>query len=198
MGGSELLCTLLGSDKPAISKAHGRYFTELHGFIRPLPGASDLLRRVAGEGRRVVIVTSSKKRDIPALLGALGCDEVIDDVVHGEMAPRSKPAPDLFGLALERIGAEPDEVLALGDTVWDVQAAKKAGIDCVAVGTGGTDLSRLKKAGALAVYAGCEEILASWDTTPFASVPEKRGAGDHSRGRRPQAGPSGAQKRLVS
>jgi len=174
MGSSELLTELLGREDEAISDAHGRYFAELHPLIRPLPGAADLVRRVAACHADVVVVTSAKQRDLNALLGPLGCDDLIDEVVHGEEVERAKPAPDLFNVALERTGAEPAEVLALGDAVWDVKAAAKAGIGCVAVETGGIDRSRLHDAGAIAVYTTCTHLLDTWDASPFATLSARR------------------------
>jgi len=189
MGSGELLTTLIGGDDPAISKAHGRYFATLHEFIRPLPGGRDLVRQVASKGARVVIVTAAKKRDLPALLGPLGCVDIIADTVHGEMAGRSKPSPDLFSLALERSGCGPEETLALGDSIWDIEAANRAGIGCVAVETGGTDAARLATAGALAVYKSCAEIVTSWGETPFSALIHAKEAGDH---------PPRIQEKLVS
>ncbi len=163
MGSSELLSTLLGHDDDQISQAHGKYFAELHPFIRPLPDAAKVVRRAASDKSKVVVVTSAKERDLTALLSQLGCDDVIDEVVHGEEAERAKPSPDLFCLALERVGVEPQHVLALGDAVWDVKAAAKAGIACVAVETGGIDRRLLEEAGAVAVYATCTQLLDGWD-----------------------------------
>ena len=164
MGSSELLTTLLGHDDDQISQAHGKYFADLHPFIRPLPDAAKVVRRAASDKSKVVVVTSAKERDLTALLGQLGCDDVIDEVVHGEEAERAKPSPDLFCLALERVGVEPQHVLALGDAVWDVKAAAKAGIACVAVETGGIDRRLLEEAGAVAVYATCTQLLLDgWD-----------------------------------
>jgi len=163
MGSSELLTTLLNHDDEEISQAQGKYFADLHPLIRPLPDAAKVVRRVVSDGGKVVVVTSAKERDLPALLGPLGCDDVIDEVVHGEEAERAKPAPDLFCLALERVGVEPQHVLALGDAVWDVKAAAKAGIACVAVETGGIERRLLEEAGALAVFATCTQLLEGWD-----------------------------------
>ena len=145
-----------------------------------------------------MIVTSAKERDLPALLGPLACDEVIADVVHGEMVHRSKPAPDLFALALEQSGSTPASTLALGDAVWDVEAAGRAGIACVAVETGGTDSVRLTKAGALEVYASCVEILDRWDTTPFARAIRTEEMSDKVLEQRDKDRTPRSKKRLVS
>ena len=67
MGHTELLTTLLGHDAPVISVLHGHYFKELHPFIVALPGAQELITHVKGHGGTVVIVTSAKRDDLPAL-----------------------------------------------------------------------------------------------------------------------------------
>jgi HAD superfamily hydrolase (TIGR01509 family) len=170
MGGPELLTTLLGRDDPEIREVHKSNFHAMHSSVRPLPGAREILHRVDQEGGRVVLVSSANERDADVLLDTLGCADVIDDVVHGDMVDQSKPAPDLFSIALERCGDSPDDVLALGDAIWDINAAASAGIDCVALESGGTDYSRLKWAGALAVYRGCSELLARWPSSPFADL----------------------------
>jgi phosphoglycolate phosphatase-like HAD superfamily hydrolase len=139
-------------------------------MVRPFPGARETLRRVDEEGGNVVLVSSSSGRDLEFLVGTIGCEDIIRDVVHGDMADASKPSPDLFSLALERSGTAPEDVLALGDAIWDVNAAASAGIDCVALESGGTDQSRLQWAGALAVYRGCSELLGRWATSPIADL----------------------------
>jgi phosphoglycolate phosphatase-like HAD superfamily hydrolase len=189
LGSSELLTTLVGADDRSIAEAHAKYFACFRPFVRALPGASDLLRRINAGGGQIVLVTSAAKSELPGLLGPLKCDDVITDVVHGGMARRSKPSPDLFEVAVARAGADRDRSLALGDTVWDIQAATRAAVACVAVETGGTDSIRLEEAGALAVYSGCDEILGRWDTTPFAAL---MGAEERTDDR------TGAQEKLVS
>jgi len=174
MGSSELLTTLLGRDDDSISEAHGQQFADLHPLIRALPGASKLLRRVDAEGGRVILVTSAGRSDLRALLDPLECDDVITDVIHADMAENSKPYPDLFSLALERTGVAPEDGLAVGDAIWDVKAAGAAGIDCVGLECGGTDSSRLKWAGALAVYRTCADVLDRWASTPIARLLDPR------------------------
>ncbi len=115
----------------------------------------------------VVIVTSAKGQDLPALLGALGIQDGIDLVVDGEDADRAKPHPDLFSIALEKAGLGSSSVMALGDAVWDVQAAARAGIGCTAVETGGFSESELRAAGALAVYQSCADVLVHWGESPL-------------------------------
>lgn len=170
MGGDELLNTLIGRADDAISDAHGKHFAELHPHVRALPGATDLLARVKQGGGQVVIATSAKPRDLEALLGALGGDDDVDELVHGEEADQAKPAPDVFTMALERAGVTAGEGLAVGDSVWDVESAGKVGLGCVAVGTGGIELARLRGVGAVAAYDSCASIVEHWETSPFTRL----------------------------
>jgi phosphoglycolate phosphatase-like HAD superfamily hydrolase len=123
---------------------------------------------VKGQGGTVVIVTSAKKDDLPALLAPLRSEDLIDSIIDGEDAERAKPHPDLFSLALDRSELPPSSVLALGDAVWDVEAAGRAGINCIGVKTGGFSEAELGAAGALAVYRSCADLLAQWAGSPLA------------------------------
>lgn len=178
MGGSELLTTLLGSDQDSIGERHGELFAELHPLVRVLPGARELLYRVRDAGGQVLIVTSAKERDLPVLLGALDCDEVVGEVVSAGEA-RGKPAPDLFETALHRAGCPPSGAIAVGDSVWDVEAAARAGLPAIGVATGGTPQEHLREAGAVAVYRSCPELIDLWMTSPLAPLLGVAGAGNH-------------------
>jgi HAD superfamily hydrolase (TIGR01509 family) len=163
MGGSELLSTLLGADDEQISEAHGRYFAELHRYVRRLPGAAELVCHAKEDGFQTVIVTSAKSRDLDALLGALDSNDSIDEVINGEEVDQAKPAPDIFEAAKSAVGAEPATSLAVGDSVWDIEAAKRSGFRCVCLQTGGNHPQELMEHGAIAVYEDCEDLLARWD-----------------------------------
>jgi HAD superfamily hydrolase (TIGR01509 family) len=176
LASTELLTTLLGYEDPAISERHGEHFASMHGLVRPLPGAPELVRAVHDRGAGVVVVTSAKERDLDALLGSLDCGDAIDDVVHDVPGP-GKPAPDVLTVALERAGCSPEEALVVGDSVWDVEAARRAGIVSVGLETGGNAPERLVEAGAAAVYRTCAELLELWPATPFASLLDAPGAG---------------------
>jgi HAD superfamily hydrolase (TIGR01509 family) len=167
MGSDELLITLLGHPAPDISACHGHYYRQLHRFIVALPGAAELVIEVKRHGAMAVVVTSAKQDDLPALFDSLKVDQCIDFVISGEDADRAKPHPDLFALALDRTELPPTSVLALGDAVWDVEAAGRSGIDCVAVETGGFCERELISAGALAVYRSCADLLDRWITSPL-------------------------------
>jgi HAD superfamily hydrolase (TIGR01509 family) len=161
MGSTEMVTELLGRPDDQVCRAHRDHFAKMHDFIRPLPGATELVRAVGDSGALVAIVTSAEKDQLDALLALLGCDDAIDVLVHGGQG-EAKPAPDLFQIALARAEIESSSALALGDSVWDVLAANRAGLRCIAVETGGIARSLLEDAGATAVYGSCREVLNSF------------------------------------
>jgi HAD superfamily hydrolase (TIGR01509 family) len=172
MGSDQLLRVLLGEEREGLSDVHAAYYQPykdelLHAF----PGAADLLAAVAERGAQVVLATSSKEEDLDRLLGALGApDGVIADIVHGDMVGSSKPAPDIFAVALEHLRLHPEQTLVVGDTKWDIEAAAKLGIDVVAVLTGGTTRADLQDAGAVAVYEDAADLLEHLDESPLARL----------------------------
>jgi HAD superfamily hydrolase (TIGR01509 family) len=169
MGSTEMVTELLGRPDDQVSRAHRDHFAKMHEFIRPLPGATELIRAVGESGALVVIVTSAEKDELNALLAPLDCDDAIDVLVHGDQG-EAKPAPDLFQIALARAEIESSSALALGDSVWDVLAANRAGVRCIAVETGGIARSLLEDAGATAVYDSCREVLNSFASGHFGSL----------------------------
>lgn len=169
MGGSELMGRLLGREDPAISEAQGREFARFYPLIRALPGAIDLLGAAHQAGIELVLVTSSKAGDLPHVLEPLGpARHLFGQVVHGEEGGRAKPAPDLFHMALERSGFDPDQVIAVGDAEWDITASGRAGVASIGLRTGGMDADALTRAGALAVYDSCAHLLQEWRSSPLA------------------------------
>jgi HAD superfamily hydrolase (TIGR01509 family) len=157
MGGPQLLDEVIGRDAPEVERAHGELFEKLRREVRPLPGAAELLQHARAAGLHVYVVTSSKPSDAEFLLGLLPGPSV-DGVVHGDDVSRTKPYPDLFQVAVDRWGLDRDQCLSVGDSQWDVQAARQAGLRGVGVLTGGTPAERLFSAGAVAVYRSCRDL----------------------------------------
>lgn len=170
MGSSGVLETLVGHDDEALSEHQGERFRALHPSVRALPAAVSLIERVNEEGGRAVVVTSAKERDLEALFAPLGGPDVVSAIVHSADAPRPKPDPDPFAVAIERTGAEPRRALAVGDSVWDVEAAAKVGVACIGLQTGGIAREDLHRAGAVAVYRDCVDLLEHWPSSPMAAL----------------------------
>jgi HAD superfamily hydrolase (TIGR01509 family) len=167
MGTDELLETLCGRPRPELKPERARHFEALKGEIRAFPRAADLLRALHGRGVRVVLATSAEKSDLEALLAAIDAEDAIDAVTSAGEVEAAKPAPDLFSTALAEAGTAPEDTVAIGDTVWDVKAASRAGLRCVAVTTGGISRAELEAAGAVAVYDDVAALLDGLDDSPL-------------------------------
>jgi HAD superfamily hydrolase (TIGR01509 family) len=153
---------LSDEETEAVQRRHGELFRELLSERRPLPGAVELLREL--REARVVhgIATSGRRPEIDASLEALGVGEGTVVVERGEVR-RAKPEPDLFLEAARRLGVEPTDCYVVGDAVWDLLAARRAGMLSVGLLSGGYGEDELTRAGAFRVYRDAEELRASLD-----------------------------------
>jgi HAD superfamily hydrolase (TIGR01509 family) len=173
MGSDQLLNELLGEEREGLSELHAKHYTRFKKDLHAFPKGPELMAEVDRRGAQVVLATSSKEEDLAELQEALGAEEgVIDEIVHGDMVGSSKPAPDIFAVALERLDLDPGRTVVVGDTRWDIEAAAKLGIDVVCVLTGGSTRRDLTDAGAVAVYEDVAELLAGLDDSPLARLLE--------------------------
>jgi len=173
--GSDLLLAELlpGADAgtlDAARKSHQQHFDALKPELRAFDGARELLAAVAHRGPRVVLASSASAGELPALLEALGGTEHIDVVTSSEDVSDAKPDPEIFQVAMARVGVDPGNAIAIGDTVWDIEAARRAGIGCVGVLTGGISRAELDDAGAVAVYRDAADLLAGLDSGPLRAL----------------------------
>jgi HAD superfamily hydrolase (TIGR01509 family) len=171
MGSDQLLVDLLGEEREGLSDLHAKYYKPFKKDLHPFPKGAELMAEVARRGAQVVLATSSKEEDLDQLMEALGPeDDVISEIVHGDMVGSSKPAPDIFAVALERLELDPEQTMVVGDTRWDIEAAAKCGIEVVTVLTGGWTRRDLTDAGAVAVYEDVAELLKELDESPLARL----------------------------
>jgi HAD superfamily hydrolase (TIGR01509 family) len=170
MGGDQLVPRLLGHDCPDAVGARPRRYEELADDIRAFPRAAELLRQVHGAGLAVVLATSAPQDELQRLRKILDADDAIDGQTTADDIGDSKPAPEVFLTAMETFGIDPDHALAVGDSIWDVQAARAAGIGCLTVETGGFSQPELSEAGSLQVYRDVAELLAQLYTSPLAHL----------------------------
>ena len=172
-GGDNLVPALLpeldADAVEALGKAQGAVFRERYiEQVRPFSGARDLLARVAADGKQVVLASSANGPDIAHYVELLDAEDLIalttgkDDVEH------SKPHPDIFAAAAKKAGVDPANCLVIGDTPYDVEAAKAAGVETVGVLSGGFTEAVLRDAGAIAVYPDVATLLADYDASPLA------------------------------
>jgi HAD superfamily hydrolase (TIGR01509 family) len=163
--GAGLLIREFVDDEETVEKIqnlHSEFYGELQEHGHPLPGAKELISSLKERGYEVWFVTSAKDEELKHHMQELEAENSVDGVVNSSAVENPKPAPDIFELALQKAGASPDETVAVGDAVWDVEAADAAGIRTVAVLTGGAfSRQELEEAGAVAVYEDCAELLDS-------------------------------------
>ena len=158
----ELGRPLSAEETEAAQRRHGELFRSLLPERRPLPGAVELLTKLRDEGIAHGIATSGRRPEIDASLEALGVAPEVTVVERGDVR-RAKPEPDLFLACAERIGVEPRECYVVGDAVWDLLAARRAGMLSVGLLSGGYGEGELVQAGAFRVYRDAAELRISLD-----------------------------------
>ncbi|HEU4327265.1 MAG TPA: HAD family hydrolase [Roseiflexaceae bacterium] len=173
MGGDHLLPEATGLEKDssqgkAISERRKQLFKERYlSQIQPFAQVRPLLAHMRGAGMRLVVATSASPDELEALLERSGAQDLIEASTSSGDAKRSKPDPDIVGAALERLDLPKETVLMLGDTPYDVEAARRAGIGIVALRCGGWGDDDL--GGALAIYDDPADLLAHFGESPFAN-----------------------------
>jgi HAD superfamily hydrolase (TIGR01509 family) len=161
-GSEKLITAFVEDDQKAerVSELHSEYYGKLQERGHPLPGARELIASLVERGYEVWMATSAEPEELEHHMQELGAEGNIAGVVSSDEAEESKPAPDIVGVALERAGASHEEAVAVGDSIWDIEATKEAGVRAAAVMTGGAfSRAELEEAGAYAVYEDCLELL---------------------------------------
>jgi len=134
--------------------------------LRPTPGARALVDRLRDDGLRLVVATSAKDDEMRAILDQAGLADVLPQRTSADDADRSKPDPDIVHAALQRESLRPDQTVMLGDTPYDVQAGLHAGVDVIALRSGGWSDAELR--GAVAVFDDPAALLSAWQRSPLA------------------------------
>jgi HAD superfamily hydrolase (TIGR01509 family) len=165
----ELLPDVDDAVRKRISTRQGDRFKDMYlDNVRAFEGAAELIKRVHASGRKVVLASSAKQDELEHYVGLLGVKSLITTTTSIDDVETSKPEPDIFGVALEKISVEPSNAIVVGDTIYDVDAALRAGIATVGVTSGPFDERQLKAAGAIAVFADVAFILRNFDRSPLA------------------------------
>jgi len=172
MGGDKVLPETLGIQKESeegkrISQRRKEIFKErflpgLHAF----PGAKELLEQMRKRGLKLTVASSADKDELNPMLNLVGAADLIEEETSSKDAKQSKPDPDVMQITLERAGLPPDAMLMIGDTAYDIEAAKKVQVDTIAFRSGGWSDSDL--AGAIAIYDGPADLLEHYDDSPLA------------------------------
>lgn len=162
MGGDQILEALIGEEAAAgkgdeIRAAEAEAYGELIDEVEPMAGARELIERLKREGSTVILASSAKDREVDHYIDLLQARDLVDDWTTSADVESTKPDPDLVHAALDKAGSDGPSVM-VGDSVWDVKAAKAAGLPTLAVLTGGFSAAELREAGASAVVESIDEL----------------------------------------
>lgn len=171
MGADKLMPAAAGIDRESpegkrVTEQRAHIFTERYlPLLRPMPGAADLVQRVCDEGLTIVAASSAEREELTRLLEIAGVSHLFDDAASSSDAKESKPDPDIIHGALKKAGAEPDQAVFIGDTPYDVEAGRRAGVRTIALRCGGwkdVDLTE-----AIAIYDGPADLAARFTGSPL-------------------------------
>ena len=169
IGSEELVQRLLGRPDDHVVRAHSERYAALRDQVTAFPKAAELLTGCAGLGLTVVLATSGKQDDLDWMLPAIGAPEgVVAGVTTSADVEAAKPHPDLLEAALSDHRLDRGRTVAVGDTVWDVEAARSARLPCVALLSGGIGVGEL--GGAVALYDDPATLLDRLGSSPLARV----------------------------
>jgi HAD superfamily hydrolase (TIGR01509 family) len=174
MGGDQLVAALGGHDlEERIGDAAREHWVKeadpLMAEVALLPGARELIVALKERGHRVVLASSGKPHHVDRALNLLDARDVVDGWTTSKDVEATKPAPDLLQVALKKIGEPADAPsVVIGDSVYDVEAAKRAEMPAIVVRSGGFGDDELREAGAIAIYDTPADLSAALDETPLA------------------------------
>jgi HAD superfamily hydrolase (TIGR01509 family) len=136
--------------------------------VRPFPGVRALFERLREDGKEAVLASSAKEDEVARFAEIADIADLIGTSTSSDDAERSKPFPDIFQAALGKIAPlTAAEAVVVGDTPYDAEAARAAGIACVGVLCGGFSEESLRSAGCVAVYRDPQDLLDRYDGSPL-------------------------------
>ena len=172
-GGDNLVPSLI-PDAPEevqdrIDRAHGEIFKRQYlPRVRPFAGAREILRHAADAGQKVVLASSASREELDHWVDLLEAEDLLTATTSKDDVEHSKPCPDIFAKALERSGCtDPAAAVVIGDTPYDLYAARQLGVDAIAVRSGGFAEESLTGCGPVAVYDDVAALLAGYRDSPL-------------------------------
>ncbi|MCJ2132285.1 HAD family hydrolase [Methylobacterium sp. E-045] len=175
-GGDELMPVFLPPDRvEREGKTIEAYRSDLFkrdylDRVRPFPGVRALFERIRAADLRIALGSSGKKDEVAHYQEILGIADLVDVVTTSDDAERSKPHPDIFEAALEKLAPlEARSIVVVGDTPYDAEAAAKAGLSTIGVLCGGVPAADLLGAGCIALYRDPQDLLDGFDRSPLAA-----------------------------
>ena len=179
-GGDQLLPVFVPPDqldrlKEAIEDYRGQLFKrEYLSRVRAFPCVRELFERIHGDGHRIALASSAASDEIANYKNVANINGLTDADTSRDDVDCSKPCPDVFEVACERLGIEPGRALVFGDSPFDALAAKSAKLRSVGVLCGGFPEEQLREAGCVAIYAGPADLLEHYEEILrlFTPVPQ--------------------------
>jgi HAD superfamily hydrolase (TIGR01509 family) len=171
MGGDKLMAAVSGIDEDSaigreISSRRAEIFKEKYlPSVRAFPGVRELIQRFREDGFELSVASSAKEEELEPLLACADVRDLIRIRASSDDVEESKPDPEIIGAALKRVKVDPADAVMLGDTPYDVEAARRAGVAIVALESGGW--SRADLTGAADVYADPADLLAHYERSLF-------------------------------
>jgi HAD superfamily hydrolase (TIGR01509 family) len=169
MGGDKLLPKTIGirqdsSEGRRLSKRRSEIFRERYlPRLRPFPGARDLVSLIRSRGLKAIVATSAKDDELRELLKAAQVADLMEEKATSSEAKHSKPDPDIVEAAIDESGTSPQHLVMIGDTPYDVEAAGRAEVRCIAFRSGGWRDKDLH--GAVETYDGPADLLAHYESS---------------------------------
>jgi HAD superfamily hydrolase (TIGR01509 family) len=138
--------------------------------VKPFPGVRELFQKIKANGQQVALASSAKGDELKEFEQIAHIEDLVEVETSSADAARSKPHPDIFEAALDRLGKKirREEAIVVGDSPHDAEAANRAGLSTVGVRCGGFLESALREAGCIAIYDGPEDLLRHYEQSPLA------------------------------
>jgi HAD superfamily hydrolase (TIGR01509 family) len=137
--------------------------------VKAFPRGRELFERIKADGKQIALASSAKGQELAQNKRVAGIEDLVDVETSSDDADESKPEPDIFQAALDRLdGLEPAAVIIVGDTSYDAEAAKKAGLRTIGLLCGGWPEQELLEAGCIAIYRDPADLLRQYDHSPLA------------------------------
>jgi HAD superfamily hydrolase (TIGR01549 family) len=139
--------------------------------VKAFPKVRELFERIKREGKQTALASTAKQDELDVYKEIARIDDSIDTVACSEEVKKSKPHPDICAAAVKKLGnIPPDQVIAVGDTPYDAEAASKINVRVIGLLCGGGNQEELRRAGCVAIYREPADMLGHYDSSPIGSV----------------------------
>lgn len=180
-GGDQLMPVFLSKEEleefsEELEEYRGELFKrEYLSRVKAFPAVRELFQRVKDEGLQIALASSAKADELKTYKKIARIEDLVEEETSSDDAEKSKPHPDIFEAALERLDdTSPAEAVVVGDTPYDAEAAGKAGLQTVGLLSGGFPETDLRAAGCATIYRDAADLLANYDTSPLAKAERGR------------------------